>query len=255
MNRRGFTLLEVLVAISILGLGLTVILSSQTGMFASAAHSERITHAVFLARCKMTETELELMTDGYPLIDQSDSGKCCEDEDDSDYTCTWKVEKIELPQPGSFVPPEGEEVDLDAGIGEVPGTVDAAALGSDLSALGAMQSLDSASGMSGADPLSSLASMGSEEGGAGIGAMVMTLVYPDLKPMLEASIRKVTVTVQWKEGKNDKDFSVTQYVTDPQEGGLLDTTPEQDIDPDDPAAAAAAAAADAIGANAASGGP
>jgi len=94
--------------------------------------------------------------------------------------------------------------------------------------------------------------MGSEEGGAGIGAMVMTLVYPDLKPMLEASIRKVTVTVQWKEGNNDKDFSVTQYVTDPQEGGLLDTTPEADIDPDDPSAAAAAAAA--VG-NAASGGP
>jgi hypothetical protein len=45
--------------------------------------------------------------------------------------------------------------------------------------------------------------------------------------MLEASIRKITVTVQWKEGKNDKEFSVTQYVTDPQEGGLLDTSPEE----------------------------
>lgn len=251
MTRRGFTLLEVLVAISILGLGLTVILSSQTGMFASAAHSERLTHAVFLARCKMTETELELMTDGYPLIDQSDSGKCCED-DDSEYACTWKVEKVELPQPGSFVPPEGQ-VDLDAGLGDVPGTMDPAALGTDLSALGAVNGLENPSGLPGQDPLASLASLGSEEGGAGIGAMVMTLVYPDLKPMLEASIRKITVTVQWKEGKNDKDLSVTQYVTDPQEGGLLDTTPEAEIDPDDPAAAAAAAAG--FGVNATSRGP
>ena len=233
-HSRGFTLLEVLVAISILGLGLTVILSSQTGMFASAAHASNLTHAVFLARCKMTETELELMTDGYPLIDQNDSGKCCE-EDDSEYTCNWKVEKIELPQPGSFVPPEGEG-DLDAGLGEVPGTTDPTALGGDLSALSAVNSLENPSGMPGQDPLSSLASLGSEEGAAGIGAMVMTLVYPDLKPMLEASIRKVTVTVQWKEGKNDKEFSVTQYVTDPQEGGLLDTTPE---DPDALDAAAA----------------
>lgn len=250
MTRRGFTLLEVLVAISILGLGLTVILSSQMGMFASAAHSEKLTHAVFLARCKMTETELELTTDGYPLIDQNDSGKCCED-DDSEYTCTWRVEKIELPQPGSFVPPEGQ-TDLDAGLGEVPGTVDPSELGTDLSALGAVSSLENPSGLSGQDPLASLASLGSEEGGAGIGAMVMTLVYPDLKPMLEASIRKITVTVQWKEGNSDKDFSVTQYVTDPQEGGLLDTTPEPEIDPDDPEAAAAAAAA--IGVNATSGG-
>ena len=37
---RGFTLLEVLVAVSILGLGLTVILSSQASLFAtSAQHS------------------------------------------------------------------------------------------------------------------------------------------------------------------------------------------------------------------------
>jgi general secretion pathway protein I len=224
MTRRGFTLLEVLVAISILGLGLTVILSSQTGMFASAKHSENLTHALFLARCKMTETELELMTDGYPLLDQNDSGKCCED-DDSEYSCVWKVEQIELPQPGSFVPE-------DAGMledGGVPGTVDAAALGTDLSALGAVNSLQNPSGLDGQDPLNSLASLGSEEGAAGIGAMVMTLVYPDLKPMLEASIRKITVTVQWKEGNNDKEFSVTQYVTDPQEGGLLDTSPE-DVD-------------------------
>ena len=224
MTRRGFTLLEVLVAISILGLGLTVILSSQTGMFASAKHSENLTHALFLARCKMTETELELMTDGYPLLDQNDSGKCCED-DDSEYSCVWKVEQIELPQPGSFVPE-------DAGMledGGVPGTVDPAALGTDLSALGAVNSLQNPSGLDGQDPLNSLASLGSEEGAAGIGAMVMTLVYPDLKPMLEASIRKITVTVQWKEGNNDKEFSVTQYVTDPQEGGLLDTSPE-DVD-------------------------
>ena len=236
MTQRGFTLLEVLVAIAILGLGLTVILSSQTGMFASAAHSEKLTHAVFLARCKMTETETELMKEGYPLIDQTDSGKCCED-DDSEYTCTWKVEKIELPQPGSFVPSE----DPDAGLGDVPGTVDTVGLGSDLSALGAVNSLENPSGLPGEDPLASLASLGSEEGAAGIGAMVMSLVYPDLKPMLEASIRKITVTVQWKEGRNDKDLSVTQYVTDPQEGGLLDTTPEV-LDPNAEDTASAAAA-------------
>jgi len=34
--RRGFTLLEVLVAVAILGLGLTVILNSQTSSFSGA---------------------------------------------------------------------------------------------------------------------------------------------------------------------------------------------------------------------------
>lgn len=50
--------------------------------------------------------------------------------------------------------------------------------------------------------------------------LVMSMVYPDLKPMLEASIRKVTLTVHWKEGSNARDLSVTQYVTNPQQGGL-----------------------------------
>lgn len=224
MTRRGFTLLEVLVAISILGLGLTVILSSQTGMFASAAHSQNLTHAIFLARCKMTETELELMTEGYPLLDQTDSGQCCEDDDESEFSCVWKIEKIELPQPGSFVPPEGEG-EGDAGV--PPGTLDP--LAGDMSALGAVNSMHNPSGLEGQDPLASLASLGSEEGAGGIGAMVMSLVYPDLKPMLEASIRKVTVTVAWAEGSSEKDFSVTQYVTDPQQGGLLDTSEDLDV--------------------------
>ena len=39
--RTGFTLLEVLVAVAILGLGLTVILSSQAGLFASAEPREK----------------------------------------------------------------------------------------------------------------------------------------------------------------------------------------------------------------------
>ena len=50
----GFTLLEVLVAIAILGLGLTVILSSQAGLFSSASRGEHLTAASNLLRCKMS---------------------------------------------------------------------------------------------------------------------------------------------------------------------------------------------------------
>ena len=50
--------------------------------------------------------------------------------------------------------------------------------------------------------------------------LVMSLVYPDLKPMLEASIRKVTVKVLWKEGSKERSFDLVQYVTNPQQGGL-----------------------------------
>ena len=49
----------------------------------------------------------------------------------------------------------------------------------------------------------------------------MGLIYPQLKGMLEASIRKVTVRVIWSEGPLERDVTVTQYITNPQQGGLL----------------------------------
>jgi general secretion pathway protein I len=55
----------------------------------------------------------------------------------------------------------------------------------------------------------------------GLAPMMMSMVYPTLKPMLEASIRKVSVTVQYKEGKFDRELAITQYVTNPQQGQLL----------------------------------
>lgn len=61
-------------------------------------------------------------------------------------------------------------------------------------------------------------------GGAGVSgllSMVFSIVYPSLKPMLEAAIRRVTVTVRWDEGKNARDFTLTQYITNPSRAGLL----------------------------------
>jgi general secretion pathway protein I len=53
-----------------------------------------------------------------------------------------------------------------------------------------------------------------------MGPMVMGMVYPSLKPMLEASIRRVTVTVKWTEGVMNRELPVTQFVAYPQMGGL-----------------------------------
>ena len=63
-------------------------------------------------------------------------------------------------------------------------------------------------------------------GGGGMGtqgllSMVMGFVYPFIKPMMEASIRRITVTVRWKEGVKPKEFSILQYVTNPSNGGFL----------------------------------
>jgi general secretion pathway protein I len=60
----------------------------------------------------------------------------------------------------------------------------------------------------------------SEPQGGGIIGMALSMVYPSLKPMLEASIRKVKVKVLWREGERERSFEVTQYITNPLEGSL-----------------------------------
>jgi general secretion pathway protein I len=209
--RRGFTLLEVLVAIAILGLGLTMILSSQVGLFASASRGEHYTVATNLARCKMSEVELELLKNGYPLTDEKNEGDCCGDDSEPGYTCAWKIERVELP--------EASEMTLDGG------AESADPMSGPLAALEKLGMMPGSQGEQGANaPTPSLQNIAETVGessmASGIGPMVMSLVYPTLKPMLEASIRKLTVKVEWKEGRKQREFAVTQYVTDPQQGQL-----------------------------------
>lgn len=223
-HRGGFTLLEVLVAISILGLGLTAILSAQTGLFASSTYAERVSVGVGLVRCKMSEIELKLQRDGYPLIDTQEEGPCCADEANGGYSCRWKVEKVELPPPpesgdlgsgpasNSGAPGMGAFAQI-AAVGQSNG----ATLG-DTPGMGDVAKLLGGSGSSGGDQS---AAMGAAMGGTSTMApMVMSLVYPTLKPMLEASIRKLTVAVFWKDGSRERDLTVQQFVTNPQQGGL-----------------------------------
>jgi len=239
MTRRGFTLLEVMVAVTILGLGLTLILSSQAGMFASTKRIEAETYAVNLLRCKMGELEIYLEKNGYPLIDQNDSGDCCEDEDIPGYTCDWKIETVELPPADAFLNPEGEEEGQDGtGTGGSTSRLSSDAAKFTSQPVGAQgligaiaQGAETLPEGGGPEALASTLQQNTPGGPQGMVSMAMTLVYPNLKPMLEASIRKVTVAVKWQDGGKERDISVVQYVTNPLQGSL---TPNIPTDPNDP---------------------
>jgi general secretion pathway protein I len=212
---RGFTLLEVMVAVAILGIGLTVILGAQTGLFSNAKRAERLSVATGLARCKMSEIELDLLKKGYPLIDQEEQGDCCMDESEDGFECSWKIQRVELPEQSLA------ESDADGGT-ESPETVGQEGFGP-FAALSALQKGGGAA-LGETQDLGALAQQltaGSGESGGGLVSMVMGMVYPALKPMLEASIRKVTVAVKWREGIRDRELSVVQYVTDPKQGDLV----------------------------------
>jgi general secretion pathway protein I len=201
---RAFTLLEVMVAVAILGLALTVILSAQTGLYTGSAYAQHVSVATGLARCRMTEVEEKLLRLGYSELDEIDEGACCDDGDRRDFTCKWKIEKVELPA-----------ADMTAQMGSMGGDAGAGPLGT-------IAQLAMNPGSLGDAGLSNIASQLQEGtgGSAGLAQLAMSLVYPTLKPLLEASIRKVTVSVIWKEGTQDRDLTIVQYVTYPQRGGF-----------------------------------
>ncbi len=218
MNRHGFTLLEVMVAMAILALGLSTILSSQTGLFATTRRVQFETQAATLVRCKMSELELDLIQNGFSLLDESDGGECCEDEGTDPFRCEWTVETVILPEPPVF--DENAEDDSELGADDSDLSSDPLAAGSDLAAT-IPTSDDSLSEVGSVDDVAGTLAPGMDAGpGGGIIGMALSMVYPSLKPMLEASIRKVTVKVLWDEGSKERSFEVIQYVTNPLEGSL-----------------------------------
>ncbi|MCU0692555.1 MAG: type II secretion system GspH family protein [Polyangiaceae bacterium] len=224
-GKRGFTLLEIMVAVAILGLALTVILSAQAGLYAAGTHVHRETIAIGLTRCKMAEIEEGLFRTGYSELDAIEDGPCCEDQTPDGFSCKWKIERVELPQPPTF-----GEMDAAGGAGlNLGGASSAGSLPGGAGAIGAL--LNAGSNDAGAllsavgdgggfGALSSMLGGATAGGVSGLAPMVMGIVYPSLKPMLESSIRKITVQVLWKEGIHERDLSIVQYVTNPMRGGF-----------------------------------
>lgn len=213
---RAFSLLEVMVAIAILGLVLTVILSAQGGVAASNKSASNLGFAGTLARCKMTEAEEKLLKLGFPVTEVIETEvSCCQDADRDGFLCDTKVQAVELPNLQSPT--------LDGGLGGIGGGGDGGSpLGTISDPTGPLAMLSGGITDGG---MPSTATLQQAVGGAGadqLFSMVMEIVYPAYKPMMEASIRKITVTVRWKEGSAAKELPLVQYVTNPQMGGFID---------------------------------
>ncbi len=207
---RGFSLLEVMIAVGILSLAISLVMASQTGLVASNSNATRMAKATALGRCRMTELEERLIIKGYPLIDEIDSADhCCEEDEHRGYSCEWKIERVVLPMPNTSSSVDGGSTgmaSLAAAAGALDGGMPAVNMDGGLQAIG-----QSAAGQYG------------QQGAGGLVSMAFTLLYPSLKPVLEIGIRRVTVTVKWREGITEKTFSFVQFITDPARTGLAAT--------------------------------
>jgi prepilin-type N-terminal cleavage/methylation domain-containing protein len=180
--RSGFTLLEVMVAISILAGGLAVVLEINTRNAKASTHAKMMTAATFLARAQMSRLEDDLDQNGFPEQEDRRAGSFA---DDGFPTYRWEahIEKIELP----------------SNFGDA-----AQKAATEKQAAAAAQ--QAATSMGGYNPTSLAA------GGA---ASVILSQFELIRTAIEQSIRKVTLRVVWPEGKRDKSIEIATFFTDP----------------------------------------
>jgi general secretion pathway protein I len=205
MNRSGFTLLEVMIAIAILGLSLTAIFSSEVGAANVAARARRQNVAATLARCKMAEIEEIIGIEGLPALEKKDTDACCEHAPVEGFECEWIVERIILPEFGAgdedFEDDEDEQANnpreiLDEAVDEVTdeGTTE--------------QALAGQSG--------------------NLAMLALQIGFPILKPFLEEQVRRATVSVRWTEGSKQRGFDVTQYLVSDQPAPTEESAEEEE---------------------------
>ena len=223
--RRGFTLLEVVVALAILGLALMAIFDMNAGAVASHAYAKRLTVATMLARSKMTDIEQELYDKGFDIDDREISGDFRAEGWEA---YTWKAQ-ILTPRTTEVSPDKLIEAlfNLPPGKDGVAGLAALLGSGRDGGITGATGSLSQIQGQlgpyagqlpPGATQASGLAALGPF---AGLAQTQMT----NLLQQIQKGVREVHLTVSWKDGKRTESVDVVNDVFSLRQGSDRNGTP------------------------------
>lgn len=202
VGSRGFTLLEVLVAVAILAISLTSLLSSQMDALRATRYAQTITAVAFLAEAKLIDIEFELKRDGWGDADKDFEGDFAE-EGWPEVTYTCLVDMIEMPE-YQALQIAADSADTDGPGAGGPGGMNVQDAGE--------QAFD-----------------------------MLGVVWPMIKSAIEQSIRKVTCTAFWRDGEVEHDFQLATFWTDPsklaqlpQAGGEAGEGDDTEPDPNDP---------------------
>jgi prepilin-type N-terminal cleavage/methylation domain-containing protein len=232
-NQLGFTLMEVMIGLALLGVALTVLIKSAASSIFSARQAQMMGVATDLARGKMNDIEEILLKDGYTETDQSEgdigepekgvnapphaersstdvaksrSGKCFEDEGWPTICYAYRVEQVELPSMEELTRmAQGRAAQGSANKGSGSGSDFQEEGGFENSALGGMLSMMGGFG-------------GSAPKGADVedaqSASFLTSQYAMIQQVLKVSIRKVTLVVWWEVMGRTRDMKVVAFFTD-----------------------------------------
>lgn len=211
---RGFTLLEVMVGLALLGLALVVLMKSAAGSIFNAEQAHMTGVVTDLARAKMYDIEEILLKDGFTDTSQSqESEECFTDEGWPNVCYSYKVEEPKLPSFDELTQMAQGKAKSDA----------AEALGSAGSAGSAMLAqlgsgdLGSAAGGFENSMLGGMLGMfGASSGIDGAaGASMIQSQYSMFQEVLKVSVRKVTLSMTWTVIGSKRDMKVVAFFTDP----------------------------------------
>lgn len=216
MSRRGFTLLEVMIGLALLGLALTVLIKSTANSIFNAEQAHMMGVVTDLARGQMLEIEEVLIKDGFTDTDQSQSdAKPFADQGWPHIKYSYKVEAVEMPS-------LDELQQLALGHAE-------AGSGGSGSGSGSGAGSGSQAGSNGSDSLSSfensalggmLSMMGGSSGKGDIlgdqGGALIQSQYAMFQQILKVSVRKVTLLITYQVFGRDRDLTLVAFFTDPQ---------------------------------------
>lgn len=97
-RRRGFTLLEVMLAVAIMAIALGAVFSAQAGSVKMAQRARKLGFANLLARCKMGEIEEDVFKKGLPATLFTETDNCCKDAPVDGFKCKWEIVPVVLPE-------------------------------------------------------------------------------------------------------------------------------------------------------------
>lgn len=210
--RRGFTLMEVMFALALLGFALTVLIKGAAGDIFNAQQAHMMGIVTDLARGKMYDIEEKLLHDGFSDTEQHEEDQGFTDEGWPSIHYAYKVELVELPgfeQLQALMAGSGSG-SAAAGSGHSAGGSDLELAGGgggfENSMLGGMMSQFGGLGGGGGQ--------GSADINASIGGAFVQSQYAMFQEILKVTIRKVTLTVTYQVMGSDRDLKVVQFLTD-----------------------------------------
>lgn len=198
---RAFTLLEVLVAIAILGVSLMAILDINSQAVYSHVYAKKLTVATLLARSKMIDLEQKLYDQGLNADDDEDSGDF---SDEGWPGFKWRA-KVIVPKTNGLTPEQlfSALFNLPLGDGKDP-------------AGGLLGSLFGAGGKSPAGGMPAAGAPGGAAAGlaGALGPMagMAQQQFTQMVDQLQKSVREVHLTVTWKEGKLTESIDLVTHV-------------------------------------------